>query len=107
LWHSDDGDGWSELVGAGPGEPLLALAELPEGGLLAGTTTGAVRGDGSGSWERLGPPTAVISLAVSREQQGLWAFGASPGGLWWTDDGGARWTQVIEVPGGVGSVLAP
>lgn len=104
LWRSDDGARWRRS-GASPGDrPLLSLAELSDGSLLAGTTHGVARGDG-GAWESSGPPLAAVAVAAAPD--GTWVFGACPGGLWWTRDGGRRWTQALEIAACVKDVAAP
>ena len=62
--------------------------------ILAGTLRGVCVGDGSSAWQRLGPRLLVSAIAAHPSAEGPWLAGATPGGLWRSDDGGRRWGQI-------------
>ncbi|HJP29698.1 MAG TPA: hypothetical protein QGF95_03995 [Candidatus Latescibacteria bacterium] len=114
LWAGTDGggirrsaDGHSWLR-AGTGldhDSVFALSATAEG-ILAGTLQGICAGDGDSTWQRSGPSLLVSAVATHPDEEGQWLASANPGGLWRTEDGGTRWSQV----GGFDSVrtiLAP
>ena len=107
LWRSADGRQWQRVAAAPAGAALLALSELVDGRLLAGTTTGVAIGDGAGQWQECGPSLTVTSVAGDPTEVGVWALGATPGGLWWTQDGGRHWTHAAEVPAAVREIDTP
>ena len=46
------------------------------------------------AWQRLGPRMLFAALAVDGDNPQRWLAGASPGGLWHTEDGGQTWNQL-------------
>ncbi len=112
---------------AGPHVVVAAAALAPDGTLylglaLSGVTGGPVRlglwasGDGGLTWRRTGlaPGLAVTGIAVAPASGALYAVaapaqgaGAGHGSLWRSTDGGAHWTLLAGVRGGVSAVAAP
>jgi hypothetical protein len=90
VWCSDDGLHWRRS-GAWDWGAVFCL-EVTDGMILAGSEAGVVCGDGESPWRRCGPRVAATALAA--EVEGPWLMGSSPGGLWRSDDSGARWNQV-------------
>jgi photosystem II stability/assembly factor-like uncharacterized protein len=71
-------------------------------GLLAST-------DGGATWARRGPRVAIRAMAMADAMNGIAALGeyrsgtvlsSVPGGICWTSDGGATWTQSYEFSDG-------
>lgn len=92
VWRSDDGAHWSRAGSGLDEERIFALAAAGDG-LLAGTLRGVCAGNGVGSWQRSGPALLVSAVAADADG-GPWLAGATPGGLWRSDDDGAHWRQV-------------
>ena len=92
VWRSDDGLSWHRAGSGLDRTSVFALAPTADGRLLAGTLQGVCVGDGRGSWSRLGPRTAVGSVAAHPRDE-VWIAGTRPGGLWRTEDGGTSWGQ--------------
>lgn len=93
VWCSVDGSNWAT---AGTGLETASVFSLAtaQGQLLAGTLHGICSGDGESPWHRSGPSLLVSAVAAHPEADGLWLAGATPGGLWRTEDAGRRWCQV-------------
>ena len=89
VWTSTDGESW---VRAGRGledTPVFALSWAGDR-MLAGTDRGVAAGDGQGEWVLSGAPLRVVAVGAMADR---WLAGASPGGLWWSDDHGGTWHQ--------------
>ena len=104
LWRSADGMAWTR-VGGQVENAIFALAESG-GRILAGSLEGVLVGGLDGAWHPVGPRMLVSALAAHPRREDLWLAGASPGGLWRTEDAGASWGQVASFTG-VGALLAP
>jgi len=102
VWWSEDGVQWRKAGLSEEDETVFCLAEAG-GEIIAGTAVGLVVGEAGGSWRRVGPRLRVTAAAALH---GTWVIGASPGGVWYSTDGGKSWTCV---PGfaTVRSVLPP
>ncbi|MBT4096434.1 MAG: hypothetical protein HOM68_07980 [Gemmatimonadetes bacterium] len=110
IWFAADGLAWqhhSRLATAESAlnESVLALATNHHGTLLAGTTGGIVVSDGD-RWRSTGPTLPMAAVAVDTRSPSTWVAGASPGGLWWTEDGDA-WQQAAEAPKSIRHLLPP
>jgi hypothetical protein len=92
LWCSRDGLRWDRAGVGMEGETIFALARSA-GCILAGSRRGVLAGDGAGPWARLGPSMLTAAVAAHPAHPELWLAGASPGGLWSTEDRGATWRQ--------------
>lgn len=104
VFASEDGRSW-EAFGTGADDaPVFSLAAAA-GVILAGTARGVLAFDGK-AWERVGPRIAVTAVAVEREAGGAWLAGATPGGLWRSDDEGLRWRQILPTQS-VRAIVAP
>lgn len=105
VWKSVDGLRW-DRAGAGMENSTVYALAARHGRLIAGTRCGIAVGDGTGVWQRTGPRMITAAVAMHPSDPGLWMAGGSPGGLWWTNDGGEAWRQI----GGffnVRTILAP
>ena len=105
VWRSQDGLQWQQAGTGAQEATVFALAASGER-LLAGSLEGILVGDGQGAWQRSGPGMLTSALAVDPQGQDVWLAGASPGGLWRTEDAGQRWAQVGSFSG-VGALIAP
>ena len=92
LFSSEDGLYWEQMGGNIEG----AVYDINEADnrLLSATGYGIVAGDAEGPWQRLGPRMLFATLAVDGRDPQRWLAGASPGGLWHTEDGGQTWSQL-------------
>ena len=92
LFSSDDGLHWERMGGKIEG----AVYDINEtdNRLVAATGHGIVAGNAEGPWQRLGPRMLFATLAVDGDNPQRWLAGASPGGLWHTEDGGQTWNQL-------------
>jgi len=106
ICHSADALHW-EVAGEPMSTPVLSLAAVADGRLLAGTGQGVIWGDGDGAWHRSGPRVWTTAVDAGADSTDVWVAGASLGGLWWTDDAGGAWHQVAGVPRTVEAVAAP
>ena len=102
VWCSEDGLRWRRH-GAWSWGAVFCLA-VADGRLLAGSEAGVVRAEADGGWMRCGPRTLAAALAA--QPGGAWLMGASPGGLWRSDDAGETWEQTGQLRN-VRLVLAP
>ena len=84
IWRSEDGLCWDS----------------------AGHTPDVAIGDGSGHWVRTGPRHLCAAVRCHPGSMSTWLAGATPGGLWYTEDGGHAWHQI---PGfvNVRAIIAP
>jgi len=106
IWRSKDGLSW-EPAGRGLDRgTVFALAESG-GRIVAGSLEGIVVGDGRGAWRRVGPRMLMAAVGVHPAAPDVWLAGGDPGGLWFTEDGGAAWQQVAGLPASVEAVLSP
>ena len=85
---------------------VFALRESG-GRILAGTMEGIVVGDGEGRWYRMGPRALMAAVGAHPEEPSFWMAGAVPGGLWVTEDEGARWRYVPGLPSMIEAIAAP
>lgn len=93
VWRSADGLRW-DPAGRGMENTTVYALSGNAGRLLAGTRHGVAVGDGYGAWTRLGPRMLTTAVAAHPDESSLWLAGASPGGLWRTEDNGVTWRQV-------------
>ncbi|MBI2506424.1 MAG: hypothetical protein HYW07_24675 [Candidatus Latescibacteria bacterium] len=93
IWRSDEGRRWNRVGRGMEEETIFALAQS-HGRILAGSRRGVMAGDGAVPWERLGPPMLAAAVAAHPARPECWLAGASPGGLWGTEDSGATWRQL-------------
>lgn len=93
IWQSSDGHQWKRAGTAIDDESIFALGATHDQ-ILAGTLRGIYSGDGASRWHRSGPSLLVSAIAAQPASDGPWLAGATPGGLWRTDNAGARWYQV-------------
>ncbi len=105
IWRSEDGVRWDSAGHTPDGGAIFDLTEAGET-ILAATQYGVASGDGSGHWVRMGPRHLCASVVCHPGSTSTWLAGATPGGLWYTDDSGAAWHQI---PGfvNVRAILAP
>lgn len=105
IWRSEDGQRWDSAGQAPDGGAVFELT-LAGDDIIAATEHGVAVGDGSGHWVRTGPRHLCAAVACHPAATSTWLSGATPGGLWYTEDGGHTWRQV---PGfvNVRSVIAP
>ncbi len=93
IWCSADGFSWQRAGTGLEDGTVFALAATADR-ILAGTLGGICSGDGTGAWQRTGPRLLVSAIAAHPESAGPWLAGATPGGLWRSDDAGQRWRQI-------------
>jgi len=77
------------MAGIGEDHETVFCLAGAGGEILAGTAVGLVVGKADGSWRRVGPRLRVTAAAALH---GMWVIGASPGGVWYSTDGGTSWT---------------
>ncbi|MBT5873139.1 MAG: hypothetical protein HOH43_06940 [Candidatus Latescibacteria bacterium] len=93
IWQSTDGHNWSRAGSGLDDESIFALGATQDQ-ILAGSLRGICSGDGTSRWRRSGPALLVSAIGAHPASEGPWLAGATPGGLWRSDDSGARWHQV-------------
>ena len=105
IWHSEDGQRWDSAGQAPDGGAVFDLM-LAGDDIIAATEHGVAVGDGSGHWVRTGPRHLCAAAACHPASTSTWLTGATPGGLWYTEDGGRTWRQI---PGfvNVRAIIAP
>lgn len=92
AWMSLDGDTWHPAGIGIDDRDILSLAFDGEN-FVAGTDRGFLLGLPSKHWKELGPSVLVSAIAIDPEGSGRWLAGCQPTGLWWTEDGGATFSQ--------------
>jgi hypothetical protein len=92
IWRSSDGLTW-ELAGDGLSDVAVFSLNSSGGLMIAGTLEGVQVGDGTSAWCRRGPKMLVSAIAVHPGVSRMWLAGATPGGLWMTEDEGEIWNQ--------------
>lgn len=105
IWRSQDGQRWDSAGHTPDGGAIFELS-LAGDDILAATEHGVAVGDGSGHWDRRGPRHLCAAVACHPASTSTWLTGATPGGLWYTEDGGHTWQQK---PGfvNVRAIIAP
>lgn len=105
IWRSEDGVRWDSAGHTPDGGAVFDLM-LAGDDIIAATEHGAAIGDGSGHWVRTGPRHLCAAVACHPASTSTWLAGATPGGLWYTEDGGHTWQQI---PGfvNVRAIIAP
>lgn len=105
IWRSEDGVRWDSAGHTPDGGAVFDLMLAGED-IVAGTEHGVAIGDGSGHWVRTGPRHLCAAVACHPASTSTWLTGATPGGLWYTEDGGQSWQQI---PGfvNVRAIIAP
>lgn len=105
IWRSQDGQRW-DLAGHTPDGGAVFDFTLAGDDIIAATEHGVAIGDGAGHWVRTGPRHLCAAVACHPASTSTWLTGATPGGLWYTEDGGRTWQQV---PGfvNVRAIIAP
>jgi len=93
VWRSNDGFSW-QRAGAGLDNDTVFSLSATADRILAGSLRGICVGDGDSSWRRLGPSLLVSAIVAHSDVDGPWLAGATPGGLWRSDDAGEHWHQV-------------
>lgn len=104
VWASEDGRSWRPFGTGAEGTAVFSIAAA-ESTFLAGSEAGVLAFDGK-AWDRVGPRIAVTAVAAAPETGGAWLAGATPGGLWRSDDEGLRWYQVMRTES-VRAIAAP
>lgn len=104
IFSSEDGLEWKKAGGdiEGPVYDINTAGEQ----LVAATGHGLVKGDGQGAWQRLGPRMLFACIAVDGKDSQQWLAGATPGGLWHTEDSGKNWRQLSQFKH-VRAILSP
>ena len=93
IWRSEDGSRWDSAGHTPAGGAVFELT--PAGNdILAATEHGVAVGDGSGHWVRTGPRHLCAAVRCHPVSTSTWLAGATPGGLWYTEDGGNAWQHV-------------
>ncbi len=105
VWSSADGLQW-KIAGRGMEEEVVFAVVDADGDILAGTMQGLFTGNGKESWKRVGPRIQITALAVHPRERNFWMAGSSPGGLWYSRDGGTSWMQT-GVKGNISAIAAP
>ena len=105
IWRSEDGERWDSTGHAADGGAVFELMRAGDD-IVAATEHGVAIGDGSGHWVRRGPRHLCAAVRCHPGSTSTWLAGATPGGLWYTDDGGHAWHQI---PGfvNVRAIIAP
>ena len=93
IWHSEDGQRWDSAGHTPDGGAVFDLM-LAGDDIIAATEHGVAVGDGSGHWVRTGPRHLCAAAACHPASTSTWLTGATPGGLWYTEDGGHSWHQI-------------
>ena len=93
AWHSADGLTWSAAGHSKDGGAIYDLAAC-NGSMVAATVHGVTVGDESGYWRQSGPRMLCAAVAVHPDKPNVWMAGATPGGLWSTEDAGHTWKQI-------------
>ncbi|MGY8823529.1 MAG: hypothetical protein ACKVJG_06245 [Candidatus Latescibacterota bacterium] len=104
IFSSENGLEWKKVGGDIEG----AVYDINTAGehFVAATSCGLVKGDGQGAWQRLGPRMLFACVAVDGKDPQQWLAGATPGGLWHTEDSGQNWRQLSHFKH-VRAILSP
>ena len=105
IWHSEDGCRWDSAGHTPDGGAVFGLSQAGDT-MLAATQHGVAVGDGSGHWVRTGPRQLCSTAVCHPGSTSTWLAGATPSGLWYTEDRGGTWRQ-IEGFTSVRAILAP
>ncbi|MCY3555784.1 MAG: hypothetical protein OXH56_10725 [Gemmatimonadetes bacterium] len=105
IWRSADGERWDSAGHTADGGAVFELMRAGDD-IVAATEHGVAIGDGSGHWVRRGPRHLCAAVQCHPDSTSTWLAGATPGGLWYTEDGGHGWQQI---PGfvNVRAIIAP
>lgn len=105
IWRSEDGERWDSAGHAADGGAVFELMRAGDD-IVAATEHGVAIGDGLGHWVRRGPRHLSAAVQCHPGSTSTWLAGATPGGLWYTEDGGHAWQQI---PGfvNVRAIIAP
>lgn len=105
IWRSEDGERWDSTGHTADGGAVFELMRAGDD-IVAATEHGVAIGDGSGHWVRRGPRHLCAAVRCHPGSTSTWLAGATPGGLWYTEDGGHAWQQI---PGfvNVRAIIAP
>jgi len=93
IWRSEDGARWDSAGHTPDGGAIFELT-LAGDDILAATEHGVAVGDGSGHWVRTGPRHLCAAVRCHPVSTTTWLAGATPGGLWYSEDGGKTWQHV-------------
>lgn len=93
IWRSEDGERWDSAGHTTDGGAVFELM-LAGDDIVAATEHGVAIGDGSGHWVRNGPRHLCAAIRCHPGSTSTWLAGATPGGLWFTEDGGQAWRQI-------------
>ena len=93
IWRSEDGERWDSAGHTTDGGAVFELM-LAGDDIVAATEHGVAIGDGSGHWVRNGPRHLCAAVRCHPGSTSTWLAGATPGGLWFTEDGGQAWRQI-------------
>lgn len=93
IWRSVDGTSWQRAGTCLDSATVFSLSATADR-ILAGALQGICVGDGDSAWRQLGPSLLVSAIAAHPDAYGPWLAGATPGGLWRSDDAGDHWHQV-------------
>ncbi|MXZ74139.1 MAG: hypothetical protein F4207_13905 [Gemmatimonadetes bacterium] len=105
IWYSEDGERWDSVGHTADGGAVFELMRAGDD-IVAATEHGVAIGDGSGHWVRTGPRHLCAAVRCHPGSTSTWLAGATPSGLWYTEDGGHGWQQI---PGfvNVRAIIAP
>ena len=105
IWRSEDGERWDSVGHTADGGAVFELMQAGDD-IVAATEHGVAIGDRSGHWVRRGPRHLCAAIRCHPASTSTWLAGATPGGLWYTEDGGHTWHQI---PGfvNVRAIIAP
>lgn len=93
IWRSEDGLRWDSAGHTADGGAIYELM-LAGDDIVAATEHGVAIGDGSGHWVRTGPRHLCAAVRCHPGSTSTWLAGATPAGLWYTEDGGHAWQQI-------------
>ncbi len=105
IWCSEDGSRWDSAGHTPDGGAVFGLSQAGDS-MLAATQHGVAVGDRSRHWVRTGPRQLCSTAVCHPGSTSTWLAGASPSGLWYTEDRGGTWRQ-IEGFTSVRAILAP
>ncbi|MDD9999186.1 MAG: hypothetical protein OXQ89_15725 [Rhodospirillaceae bacterium] len=105
IWCSKDGERWDSTGHTADGGAVFELMRAGDD-IVAATEHGVAIGDGSGHWVRTGPRHLCAAVRCHPGSTSTWLAGATPGGLWYTEDGGHAWQQIPSFVN-VRAIIAP